>query len=332
MLTAPASDAVYIIILNWLTWPETIACLQSVLRLNYDSARIVLCDNASSNDSLEKITAWLRDELAPDFSTDTRADLLLPTSLPPYQLIQESAVPQARHTAGSITIIQNSRNHGYAGGNNVGIRFALQDPNCSAVWILNNDVVVTPTSLSKLLPHLAGRCGIVGSRVLDYDDGSLQLAGGSSYESSSGKSRPLQRDEAQRGEMDCISGCAMLISRDLLEAIGGLSENYFLYYEEIDFAIRARAQNYTLGYADDSVIYHRHGATIGSSALSDFYLMRSRLRFTRQYYPARYPQVIASVFTTACYRFARGQWKRGYMILCLILNPALDYKPDRWGD
>jgi GT2 family glycosyltransferase len=305
-----------------------------VLKLDRTRVRLVICDNQSPNKSIDKIVSWLNGDLALDFGDDPRVELLLPCAAKPlpYQLVDEAELASADYQQGTITIIRNQHNYGYAGGNNVGIRYALGDPLCGAIWLLNNDVVVTRSALEQLLPHLSGQCGIVGSRVLNYSDGSLQLAGGSHYNCNNGKSRPLRTEEAAAGELDYVSGCAMLLSPQLLLDVGFLSEEYFLYYEEIDLAMRARQQGYTLGYANDSIVYHQHGATIGATALADFYLIRSRLRFSRKFFPSRYPLVLWSVFQTACYRLLCGKWKRAHMMLRLMVDPGLDYDQARWGD
>ena len=326
--------SVYVIILNWLTWQQTVSCLESVLKLTHPRVRVVICDNHSHNGSIEKIICWLNGDLSLEFRGDPREELLLPVATKPlaFRLVDESELPFADYRHDAITIIRNRDNYGYAGGNNVGIGYALGDPQCEAVWLLNNDVVVTPSALDQLVPHLSATCGIVGSRVLNYADGSLQLAGGSRYNRDNGKSTPLRAEEAATGQLDYISGCAMLISRQLLVDVGYLSEDYFLYYEEIDLALRARQHGYALAYADDSIVYHRHGATIGTSALADFYLIRSRLRFTRKFFPERYLRVLWSVFQTACYRLSCGQWRRGYMMLRLMVDPEQEYQSARWGD
>lgn len=332
-MVEPGNNRVYVIILNWNTWEETIACLESVLKLDYKDYGVVICDNHSKNDSVDKLSFWLDGKDLLDMANDKRADLLIPYCQKPqkYRVLRESEMDDAGYVGDCITIIRNSENYGYAGGNNVGIRYAMGDPCCSAVWILNNDVVVTEKSLQNLVASLDNTIGIVGSKVLNYYDGGLQFQGGGVYSKITGKSRIILGKTAKRPDkLDYISGCSMLLSRELVQNVGYLSTEYFLYYEELDLAIRSREKGYTLKYADNSVVYHKRGATIGTSASADFYIIRSRMMVTRKFFHFYYPSILLSVFMTACVRVGRGQWKRAYMIILLMLNPGMSYQPSRW--
>ena len=107
---------VYIIILNWNGWKDTIECLDSIKKLTYINYSIIICDNASSDESKNKINEWLKNNVNID-----------------------------------ATLIVNKTNLGFAGGNNVGIKEALKQMDCKYVWILNNDTEVTPNSLCCLV-------------------------------------------------------------------------------------------------------------------------------------------------------------------------------------
>ena len=103
--------------------------------------------------------------------------------------------------------------------------------------------------------------------------------------------------DSRPARMDYINGASTLASRSFLEKIGLMEESYFLYFEEMDWAMRARGK-FALGYARDSVIYHKEGATIGTnldrrkrSLLSDQYLSRNRVLFTRRFVPWALPTV-----------------------------------------
>ncbi len=325
---------VYVVILNWLRWEETIPCLETVLKLEYENTRVIICDNASSNDSVAKITAWLEGRLDIDFSEDARADLITPCAPKPvaFRHLREEDLDTARREDVAITLISNWQNHGYAGGNNVGIRYALEDPRCIATWILNNDVAVTPGALSPLVAAIDERAGILGSRILNYTAGDLQMPGGASYNRFSGKSRFLPRDGSIRHErLDYIAGCSMLLSRQVLEATGLLCEDYFLFYEEFDFTLRARQTGFRIRYVPESVVYHKQAATTGKAGVVDFYTLRNRLVFTRRFFPRYYPSVFVSVLLTAGVRVLRGRPRQAYQIFRLALNPDQDYDACDWG-
>ena len=107
----------------------------------------------------------------------------------------------------------------------------------------------------------------------------------------------------------------MLVSRQFVESVGLLAEDYFLYNEEIDWATRAKGL-YTLAYAAKSTVYHKEGASIGGSNFklaqksrtSDFYMIKSRIMFARKFYPYTLPTVYLGLGATMVNRMRRGQW------------------------
>ena len=113
----------------------------------------------------------------------------------------------------------------------------------------------------------------------------------------------------------------MLLSREYLETVGLMEESYFLYYEEIDWAIRAKGL-FKLAIAVDSIVYHKEGSAIGSASFqraasptSEFYLMRSKLRFMARHLPKNLPIAYAATFAQALNRFRRGQLETGVAVL-----------------
>jgi GT2 family glycosyltransferase len=116
--------------------------------------------------------------------------------------------------------------------------------------------------------------------------------------------------------MDFVSGASMLASRAFLERVGLMEESYFLYFEEMDWAVRAKGK-FQLGYTRESVIYHKEGASIGSnpdrmkrSAASDQYLSRSRVLFTRRFFPWALPSVLVWTCLSAAHRLFHGDRRR----------------------
>jgi len=121
--------------------------------------------------------------------------------------------------------------------------------------------------------------------------------------------------------MDYVNGAAMLASRAFLEKIGLMEESYFLYFEELDWAMRAKGR-FKLGYARESVIYHKEGSSIGSNAdrlkrslLSDKYLSRSRVLFTKRFLPWAIPSVMIWLSLAAAYRLCRGDVERAKALI-----------------
>jgi GT2 family glycosyltransferase len=326
-----------ILILNWNGWRDTLECLESVFRLSFPDFRVIICDNSSTDGSLEKIKAWARGEHAAQAASPQLAHLIAcptPKPVPYLELTREQAEsPAARHNA-RLILIQNGANLGFAGGNNVGLRYALGDPECQFFWMLNNDTVVIPDALSALVTSMEEHreVGICGSLTLSYSNpDEVQAQGGMRYNHWTGRVAARARLKldclgSAQPSMDYVNGASMIVGRAFLQQIGLMDESYFLYFEELDWAMRAK-RRFALGYACNSVVYHKEGAAIGShtdrrtrSLLSEQCLTRNRVRLTRRYFPWALPTVLAAVCLAALERMCCGDWRRGRMMLSAMMD------------
>ena len=309
---------VYIVILNWNGWRDTIECLESVFRLNYPNYRIIVCDNASTNDSVEKIRSWARGQEDVEVKNPLLSSFVLPQSAKPIPLAELHAEERdwTSHDQGSqLTILHTGANRGFAAGNNVALNFVLKCGEFDYVWLLNNDTIVEPDALTELIQR-ANRdknIGICGSTLLYYDDPHIvQACGGATYNPWLARATHigdgLRRnqlpplEEVER-DMAYVAGASMLVSRQFLEAVGLMSEGYFLYFEEIDWARRAGA-DFRLAYCPASFVYHKEGASVGASrkrdvrsVLANYFSTRNRMVITRMYF--RFAIITAVFVVTA---------------------------------
>ncbi|MDQ3396755.1 MAG: glycosyltransferase family 2 protein [Deinococcota bacterium] len=289
---------VYIVILNWNGWRDTVECLASLNGLSYRNYRVVVVDNASSDGSVARIRA---------------------------------AYPE-------LTLLESERNGGFAAGNNLGLRHALAHA-ADYVWLLNNDTTVDPEALTYLVKRLREEpaAGMCGSKLHYYHDpDKLQALGGASYNKWFGTAKHLGQHQGAKEpvdlkrlerSMDYVVGASLLVSRAFLEDVGLLSEDYFLYFEEIDWATRAKPR-YRPALAEGSSVYHKEGASIGSSSgtptekslLADYYSLKNRLVFTRKFYPEALPTVYLGLLVAAFNRMRRRQWDRVWMIAGIALG------------
>jgi len=340
---------VYIIILNWNGWQDTVNCLDSVFRLTYGSYRVLVCDNGSVDGSIDRILQWAAGKLpaypAGGDNPRARSARILQKPIPAVIYDRKAAESGGKDSDSEIplVLVSNGENLGYAGGNNVGIRYALARDDFDCIWILNNDTEVDPGALSSLVDRI-GRvtsAGLCGSTLLYLDKPTMvQSLGGFTYNRWFGTSRscaegtrysPEQAHRAQES-IECsmfgVQGASVLVTRQFLREIGLMNEEYFLYFEEQDWAARARGR-FTLAYAPDSIVYHKEGAsTAGESRspetrsdLSDYYSIRSRILFTRNHFPWALPMVYLGLFGVLFNRLRRRQWGRLGMILRLALDP-----------
>ena len=346
--TAPgrgAAGVVYVVVLNWNGWRDTIPCLESVLRSRGTDFQVVVCDNESSDGSLDRLTAWARGAEAPPHAEagDRLAALFTPPvakPVPHVVLTREQAERGGTDACrgARVVFVSTGGNLGYAGGCNVGLRYAIARGDCAHAWLLNNDAVVPPESMAALVRRLEGnpRAGLCGSRVLFYDEPEvIQCLGGASYgrwlavtsrvgEGAPAGARVDPADVERR--LACVYGASVMTTAAYLRDVGLLEESYFMYFEELDWAARA-AGRYTLAYADDSVVYHREGRSGGAhhdarrrSAFADLQVLRNRLRFTRRFYPAALPTVYLGILAVAARRALIGEFRRAAMVLHLAVG------------
>ena len=330
---ARSQPHVYVVLLNWNGWQDTIECLESLSRLDYPRLTIIVCDNASSDGSVRKIEDWASGHITASCKSIDLARLVMPFSSKPISFVsllntEAKALPDVR-----LVLVQTGANLGFAGGCNVGIRYALAGGDCDYIWLLNNDTVVESDSLSAMVQMAEGdpKLGICGSQLRSYAcPHKVQTMGGRRYSRWSGRTRPLPelatpQISTMAGAPDYIEGASMLISRRYLELVGLLEDSYFLYYEELDLAARSHPA-FHFGYAPASIVYHKEGASIGSagvratrSVLSDFYQARNRIMFTRRHHPWFFPSVLAATCLSALHRVVIGKPRNGSAILRGVL-------------
>ncbi len=342
------SKKVAIIILNWNGWRDTLECIQSVLCSSYENFHIIVCDAASEDESLERLKQWASGKENYDFL----AHGLLHTSCPvdyPLKFSYIDSIPIPDETKlqpdSRITFIQIGKNLGYAGGNNVGLRFATQTGEFAYFWVLNNDTVVLPDTLSELVTRVEEdeRIGMCGSTLFYYDNPNLvQTLGGSRYNrwlasshyilppSDTSNPDEFERDCVEK-KMDMVHGAAIFVRNSLIESIGYLNEEYFLFAEEIDWAIRA-GQEFRHGYAPLSVIYHKRGRSTGNTVVpkqrridTDYFSFRSRLIVTRNYFPWALPSVVLGMLASALIRLFRGQGDHAKIIIKVIVETFISF-------
>lgn len=208
-----------------------------------------------------------------------------------------------------ITVHLAGDNLGYAGGVNLCVR-ALRGAAWDGVLVLNPDATVAPDAIEAFASHARrGGYGVVGGRLLFADTGRVQMFGGR-WRPWVARAVNLGLDEpadarpdvpALERQLDYVCGGAMYVTRTYCDAVGPMDEDYFLYMEEVDYCFRRGP--FPLGYAHDAVVVHLHGAATGASRdarvrspLTIYLSERNRLRFTRRFFPARYPVVVATTF------------------------------------
>ena len=239
-------------------------CLNSLAEAQSVVLKLVLVDNASCDVTVELVRDWT-----------------------------------AQHDL-ELSLIQAPKNLGFAAGVNLGLRQLLNDPALDRFWILNPDCTVpphTPVALAcSPLPF-----ALLGSRIAYQEpDSQIQIDGGR-INSWTGATQNINigKDSASTplpdvADLDFVSGASMVASREFLEQSGFMPEQYFLYYEEVDWA-KMRGE-LPLAICEDAIVYHSAGASIGSptldrgpSPVSAYFKHRARMMFMAKHQPLRLP-------------------------------------------
>lgn len=264
-------DRVSIIILNWNGWKDTIECLESLYKIDYQNYEVIVVDNGSANESLKKIRAWAKKKL----------------------------------TNKKLLIIENDKNYGFAEGNNIAIREILKEKKSDYILFLNNDTVVKKDFLTKSVDLMKDhKVGVVGSNNrYYYNPEKSWYMGGKFYYYLGGFIKQTGFFEPKKPmDVDYACGSSMLIRTDLLRKYKLFFNNkYFCYFEDTDLCFKIRKKGYRVLYQPKSIIYHKVGASIVMSKNYTYYLTRNRIWFVKENY--NLPQFILFTVSFFVLRF-----------------------------
>jgi GT2 family glycosyltransferase len=235
---------------------DTLACLESLVAADPRPARVVVVDNASTDDSARAVGDWI-----------------------------------AYHAGAGFELLAADSNRGFAGANNLALARLADDPALGHFFLLNNDARVDPRCFAEIRLALAEQpaVGVLGTTI--YAPGApnrVWYAGGSIRKwTALGRHHDLV-PQGGPGVVptEFVSGCAMLIARPVWQALGPLPECYFIYFEDAEYSLRAAAAGYQVGYAPRPVVWHliagavRRGAV--GAATTEYRFAKSRMLFARR--------------------------------------------------
>lgn len=250
---------IFVVILTWNNYDDTWRSVTSVLSSSVDVS-VVVVDNGSSDGSIERLKA--------EFLGEAR-----------------------------VRFIRTGRNLGFAGGVNVGIRFALAN-GARAVFLLNNDAIVDKECLKQLVDAAFSdpSIGIAGPRIFYWESSERIWQGGGHFcKAKTGvvvpeKNKRASECQAQTRYVTFLTGCAVLIKREVFEKIGLFDEAYFLYEEDVDFCLRASRSGFKLLYVPSASAWHKIGSVARerTSPSALYHMARSRILLLRKHFRGPY--------------------------------------------
>ncbi len=246
---------VSIIILHFKNVRDTFDCLRSIAKQNFDHNKIgvLLIDN------------------------DEKPSL-------------NDHIPELEKLQKNITILTSTKNLGFAKGVNLGLRKAMANKKTDYFLILNNDTILPRDTLTKLIANDADIVSPVlkfkneqGQWVYDYGGKINWWTGRTTHMESTNKPIIQLTNYPIKYDPDYVSGCCMLVKRNVLETIGLLDERFFFYFEDVDFCFQAVKNGLKIKVAENAVVYHKLGSSIGRwSRKAILYNLRSNFKFIRK--------------------------------------------------
>lgn len=316
-MTAPSPIGVVVVTFN--SADVILDCLGSLLASEGAALRIVVVDNVSTDGTPDLLRRWMEGSVATPAAG-------LPFDLPPVPRPLDPASPHR------LDIVEAGLNGGFAAGVNLGLSHLLADPALDRFWILNPDSVVSPGAAAAFAAAPAG-FSLMGGRVLYLDEpDQIQIDGGTINRRTGVTSNiNLFRSHAATPPpppeaADFVTGASVVASRAFIERAGLMPEDYFLYYEEVDWALRRG--DLPLAYCVGPPVYHRAGTAIGSPALgrmiaspfSLWFQHRARLRFLRRHFPRAIPTGLAYSVAKAGQLLLKGYALEARMVIAGSLD------------
>jgi GT2 family glycosyltransferase len=315
-----------IVVLNWNGANDTLACLDSLATLTYPNFNVIVVDNGSTDDSLDKLHAYSS----------------------PFPLV----------------LLETRQNLGYAGGNNVGTRHALEH-GADFVLVLNNDTTVAPDLLEQLVDaaQRTPDAGVFTARVMYFDNPELVWFDGAHWNESAlrlewpGQGAHESELSSTDHDTDYACGAALFFRAEVARQIGLLDETFFLVWEEVDWCFRARKAGWRNRVVAAAKVWHKIGVSFGSesSPLRTYFSIRNELlwfsrhaslfarlrlwannlrRLIPKFFISAVPSVgFAKRFVWALNDYGQAWLSRGSRLEYMATRRAImDYMRGRFGD
>lgn len=243
-----SSPLVSIIVLNYKAREDTLACLKSLEHLTYPRVQVILVDNDS----------------------------------------QDGTPEAARAAFPHVVVIESGGNLGFTGGNNIGIKRALDD-GADYILLLNNDTVVAPDMLEPLVAAIETdpSVGVAGPMIYYFDAPDTIWSAGGTIDWAHGITSMVglnEDDRFQYGDsprkVDFVTGCALIARRAVWEKVGLLDDKFFMYYEETEWCVRATREGYGIVHVPSSMLWHKISIEArAASPRTYYYMTRNHLLF-----------------------------------------------------
>jgi GT2 family glycosyltransferase len=341
-------NKVYIVLLNYNGFLDTMECLESVLKLSYKNFQIIVVDNSETQTCFENLTNWALG----NFTVKETAfeNLIFPLEQKPIDFcaISENELLE-KELNHKIVFVKANHNKGFAAGNNIALRYVLQfGSQDSYIWLLNNDTVVDKEALTAIVFQMVQcqekKC-IYGTPLLEYYNPTKIQSIGGIYNKKTGLSSHFGEGNTKEDyktnfdevikNIDYPIGASVLIKLPFLKELGLLSEEYFLFFEGLDWVHRAKAIGGKFTILNYFGVFHKQGGSTKSkfkekkSEFIDLISLNSRILFAEKFNKKNLLLIQLSILTlTLGKRVLQGNFKIIPKIIRLIFKGGVAYDKD----
>jgi hypothetical protein len=289
-----------IIIVNYNGEKYTNDCIKSVLKSSYQNYLVIVIDNASTDNSVTFLEKEFNNK---------------------------------------IVIIKNKENLGFSGANNIGIKYALEYE-CEYVLLLNNDTEIDKDLIKNMVNvSIKNNNAIISPKIYYYNEPNKIWAAGGGLNWKKGLSFHYGKDEIDKGqydqqkEIDFATGCCILIHKSVFDKIGFLAEEYFLYFEDTDFCVRAKRAGIKIIYEHKAKLWHKVSSTTGGeeSLITLYYGNRNRLYFNDKFNKKNKMYWLSYFYITRIIKFIIWFLKGERLKINIIIEAKVNYKENKMG-
>lgn len=288
------SKKIGIILVNYNGEKYNNECIDSILESTYENYEIIVVDNDSKDNSVKILEERYSDK---------------------------------------ITLFKNKHNSGFSEANNIGIEIA-KNKKCDYILLLNNDTVIMPDCIEVMLKSSIDNCNsVVSPKIYYYDDKELIWSAGAKMLWKKGLAAQTGINKKDNGEynkrinVEFATGCCLLIPMEVINKVGFLSTDYFLYYEDTDYCVRIIKEGFNIIYEPEAVLYHKVSASTGGeeSYLYIYYNTRNRLIFNSKNNKENITYCLLYFYVTRIAKFVLWLLKGKFELIKASFDAIKDY-------
>lgn len=335
-------EKVYIVLVNHNGYLDTIECLESIMKQRYSTFQAIVVDNSKTDSSLKQISKWSTGQYNEKVTTQFPEIIYPPSTKPISSVIVYEKDFFDKEFTERLILVKALQNNGFAAANNIALRYiqkfgSMED----LIWLLNNDTMISKGTMQDIINKVNTynedkHRTLFGTPLLEYYEPKKIQAVGGKYNIFFGLTSHIGEGldynnmiNVNQFKVDYPMGASMLITKFFLKKVGLLNEEYFLFFEEIDWALRAEKQGYEVKILDIYSVYHKQGESTKNkyknkglkNEFIDLTYTRSRIAFAKNFYK-KYTYLVAfSILTlTVVNRIRKGGLKRATKIFKMTIK------------